>query len=291
MISAKKILEGCLLVVANDCSEKWNMYLNGAEFTEDEEQRFPKDIYNHLEYNQHLIPLYKLAGQLCVNLRSGVSSASALVKRKEISTVMDDFPGSPRNASFFTSSIVSKEPWWNDVLTKMKHTAVVIRDKKRIRIPSSDLVVGDIVFMTAGDIAGADIRVIVCSPGCLVDVASVSFIDHDYKDLQEKPSDIDPLYYSVLCIIGRRSCNLIPAHCPLLDGMLFGIVVKTGLKTLYASTTQKKERPPTPGTVLSLASLHHSSTRLSSPSSSRAAFPSSASPARLASIHSMWTWE
>ena len=108
MISAKKILEGCLLAVANDCSEKWKMYLDGTEFTEDEEQRFPKDVYNYLDYNQHLVPLYKLSGQLCVNLRSGVSSASALAKRKEVSTVMDDFPGLPQNASFFTSSLVTR---------------------------------------------------------------------------------------------------------------------------------------------------------------------------------------
>lgn len=73
---------------------------------------------------------------------------------------MDDFPGLPQNASFFTSSLVSKEPWWDDVLSKVRHTAVVIRDKKYLRIPSSDLVVGDIVFMSAGDIAGADVRVI-----------------------------------------------------------------------------------------------------------------------------------
>ena len=125
------------------------MYLDGTEFTEDEEQRFPKDVYNYLDYNQHLVPLYKLSGQLCVNLRSGVSSASALAKRKEVSTVMDDFPGLPQNASFFTSSLVSKEPWWDDVLSKVRHTAVVIRDKKYLRIPSSDLVVGDIVFMSA----------------------------------------------------------------------------------------------------------------------------------------------
>lgn len=249
MISTKKILEGCLLAVANDCSEKWKMYLDGTEFTEDEEQRFPKDVYNYLDYNQHLVPLYKLSGQLCVNLRSGVSSASALAKRKEVSTVMDDFPGLPQNASFFTSSLVSKEPWWDDVLSKVRHTAVVIRDKKYLRIPSSDLVVGDIVFMSAGDIAGADVRVIVCSPGSLVDVASVSSIDHDYKDLQEKPSDIDPLYVSALRMMSRRSSNLIPAHCPLLDGMLFGIVVKTGSSTLYAAATRSKERPPSPGTV------------------------------------------
>lgn len=82
-----------------------------------------------------------------------------------------------------------------------------------------------------------------------MDVASVSSIDHDYKDLQEKPSDIDPLYVSALRMMSRRSSNLIPAHCPLLDGMLFGIVVKTGSSTLYAAATRSKERPPSPGTV------------------------------------------
>lgn len=49
------------------------MYLDGTEFTEDEEQRFPKDVYNYLDYNQHLVPLYKLSGQL---LRQSSAPAS-----------------------------------------------------------------------------------------------------------------------------------------------------------------------------------------------------------------------
>ena len=288
MISAKKILEGCLLSVANDCSEKWKMFLDGIEFTEDEEKRFPKDVYSPLDYSQHLVPLYKLAGYMCVNLRSGLSSASSTAKRKERSTVMDDFPGLPENASLFTASFVSKETWWADVVDKMRHTAVVIRDKKYVRIHSSDLVVGDIVYMSAGDIAGADVRVIVCTPGSLVDVAPISSVDHDYKDLQEKPSDIDPLYATDRRVMRRRSCNLVPAHCCVLDGMLFGIVVKTGSATLYSTGTRAKAgSAPTQTAVRLLRAFHRSWTSSSSPSSSRTASRSFASPARWASIR--WT--
>ena len=93
MISSKKILEGCLLAIARDASEKWDLYLNGVEFVEDEERQFPKEETSKIQYNQHIIPIYKLSGYLCVNLRAGLSSAAATGKRREVSKLMDNFIG------------------------------------------------------------------------------------------------------------------------------------------------------------------------------------------------------
>ena len=195
MISTKKILEGCLLAVARDASEKWDLYMEGAEYSDIEDPALSKEKYLKLEYNQHLLPLYKLAGYLCVNLRAGLTSASAKAKRKETSTIMDVFPGFPRNVALFTTKLQEcQEQWWLDIQKRVTHTSLVIRDKRYIRIPSTDLVIGDIIFASAGDILGADVRIVVCSPGAVIDISSITNVPHSLKDLREQPSDLSPLY-------------------------------------------------------------------------------------------------
>ena len=194
MISTKKILEGCLLAVARDASEKWNLYMEGAEYSDVEDPALSKEKYTKMEYNQHLIPLYKLAGYWCVNLRAGLTSVSAKAKKKEIPTVLDDFPGFPRNVALFTTKLQEcQEQWWLDIRKRVAHTSLVIRDKRYIRIASTDLVIGDILFASAGDILSADVRIIVCSPGAVIDVSPITNVPHDLKDLREQPSDLNPL--------------------------------------------------------------------------------------------------
>jgi len=194
MISTKKILEGCLLAVARDASEKWDLYMEGAEYSDVENPALSKEKYAKMEYNQHLIPLYKLAGYLCVNLRAGLTSVSAKAKKKEVPTALDDFPGFPRNVALFTSKLQEcQEQWWLDIRKRVAHTSLVIRDKRYIRIASTDLVIGDILFASAGDILSADVRIVVCSPGAVIDISSITNIPHDLKDLREQPSDLNPL--------------------------------------------------------------------------------------------------
>ena len=193
MISSKKILEGCLLAIARDASEKWDLYLNGVEYVEDEERLFPKEETNKMTYFQHLIPIYKLSGYLSVNLRAGLFSNAATAKRKEVSSLMDNFIGEPKNLSPFSTLVTGEEEWWKAACQQIQHTSMVIRDKRYVRIPTSDLVVGDIIYITAGDIVGADVRVIVCTPGTVVDLFPITGIVRDFKHLNEKPTDYDPL--------------------------------------------------------------------------------------------------
>ena len=68
MISTKKILEGCLLAIARDANEKWNLYLEGAEYTEDDDPSFSKVEYSKLDYNEHLVPLYKFSISIVASL-------------------------------------------------------------------------------------------------------------------------------------------------------------------------------------------------------------------------------
>lgn len=194
MISTKKILEGCLLAVARDASEKWELYMEGAEYSDVEDPALSKEKYAKMDYNQHLIPLYKLAGYLCVNLRAGLTSVSAKAKKRETSSILDDIPGFPRNVALFTTKLqVCQEQWWLDIRKRVAHTSLVIRDKRYIRIASTDLVVGDILFASAGDILGADVRIVVCSPGAVIDISAITNTSHDFKELREQPSDLNPL--------------------------------------------------------------------------------------------------
>lgn len=194
MISSKKILEGCLLAVSKDTSEKWDLFMNGVEITDLEDPEFSKEKYQRLSYHQHLLPLYKLAGYLGVDLRAGLSDSSVKYKRRELSTVMNDFPGFPKNIALFSTALHScQEEWWTDIQKRVVHTSLVIRDKRYLRIPSTDLTIGDIVFASAGDVIAADLRVVVCSPGTLVDISSITNTSHAIKGLQEKPTDLNPL--------------------------------------------------------------------------------------------------
>ena len=81
------------------------------------------------------------------------------------------------------------------------------------RIPSNELVLGDIVFVSAGDIVGADLRVIVCSPNSLMAISSITGLSNDFKELQEKPTDLNPLYVLFISLLAkkeqeRRACTL-----------------------------------------------------------------------------------
>ena len=198
MISSKKILEGCLLAIARDASEKWDLYLDGVETVEEEERRFPKEICNTLDYNQHLLPLYKLSGFLSVNLRAGLSSTAASAKKRELSTVMKDFIGEPKNMSPFSTLVTGEEDWFRSTYDQVQHTSLIIRDKKYLRILSSDIVVGDIIYLGCGDVVAADVRVIVCTKESVIDQSAISSTEHDYKFLQEIPTDTNPMYFIVL---------------------------------------------------------------------------------------------
>ena len=194
MISTKKILEGCLLAIARDANEKWNLYLEGAEYTEDDDPSFSKVEYSKLDYNEHLVPLYKFSGRLNIDLRAGVTTSSLHARQKVTNDVMEDFPEWAGRQSVFQELLSNqKEEWAEYPHKKVKHKTLVIRDKQYVRVLSSTLVVGDIVCAGAGDIVAADVRVIVCSPGAKVDLSQVTHTTNQYKVLQENPTDLDPL--------------------------------------------------------------------------------------------------
>ena len=199
MISTKKILEGCLLAISRDVTEKWSLYLEGAEFVEDENTLVPKSVYSKLEYNEHLIPLYKLAGKFNVDLRAGVASTSVVSRQKKLNRTLDDFPEWINRLSLLREEESNQqEDWVIYIYGKVKHTTLVIRDKKYVRIASRNVVVGDIIYAGAGDIIAADVRVIVCSKGAKADLTNVVSQPSFVKELGENSSDIDPLYFFFL---------------------------------------------------------------------------------------------
>ena len=198
MISTKKILEGCLLSVSRDVSEKWSLFLKGAEFDEDENSKIPKSVYSKLEHNEHLIPLYKLAGKLNVDLRAGIASTSVGSRQKKLNRTVEDFPEWINRLSLLREEESNQQlDWVTYIYGKVKHTTLVIRDKRYVRIASTNIVVGDIIYASAGDIVAADVRVIVCSMGAKVDMTYVVSQSNFVKELGESPSDTDPLYPSM----------------------------------------------------------------------------------------------
>ena len=148
-----------------------------------------------MEYNEHLIPLYILAGKLNVNLRAGVASASVASRQKKLNNTVDDFPEWINRLSLLREEESNQqEDWVTYIYGKVKHTTLVIRDKKYLRIASRNVVVGDIVYVSAGDVIAEDVRVIVCSVGAKVDLTYVVSQSSLVRELGENPSDTDPLY-------------------------------------------------------------------------------------------------
>ena len=194
MISTKKILEGCLLAVSKDVSEKWNLFLEGTEFVEDENSQISKSACSKVDYNEHLIPLYKLAGKYNVNLRAGLSSASVASKQRKLNNTVNDFPEWMNRLSLLREEESNQqEDWVTYIYGKVRHTTLVIRDKQYVRAASTNIVVGDIVYASAGDIVAADVRVIVSSVGAKVDMTHVVCQPGLSKELGESPTDTDPL--------------------------------------------------------------------------------------------------
>jgi len=99
----------------------------------------------------------------------------------------------------------------------MPEMVTCVRNGKDLNIDASDLVVGDIVKMKAGDKVAADIRVIECTDDAKVDNASLTGESEPQKRTNEFTNE-NPLETRNLCFFG----TLIPS------GKIEGMVVNTG---------------------------------------------------------------
>ncbi|CAH2037862.1 unnamed protein product, partial [Iphiclides podalirius] len=97
--------------------------------------------------------------------------------------------------------------------------AVVIRDGTKKKIPNRDIVVGDIVEMSGGEIVPADVRILNCT-NFKTDMASLT---GESKPIKHTPecTNKNPL----------ESKNMAYFSCPIVEGSAKGVVVATGEMT------------------------------------------------------------
>ena len=116
----------------------------------------------------------------------------------------------------------------------------VRRDGKEKIIPSSEVVIGDIVIMSAGDIACADCRIV-----------SANRLTVDESSLTGESEPIEKTHVTIektLLGVGDRK-NMIMSSSPITSGNCVAIAVKTGMDTevgQIASLLNLEEKQPTP---------------------------------------------
>ncbi|POM78029.1 Carbohydrate-binding protein [Phytophthora palmivora] len=121
---------------------------------------------------------------------------------------------------------------------------------RRMRMDAMSLVYGDVVELKAGDVAGADLRVIECSNDCVVDQSTLVGDDNEDEEggsRKHVTSDTPPLHLQQDPL---RCGNIVPMTASVLQGTAVAVVVSTGDHTLWGRMVTHHEWPPTPGTML-----------------------------------------
>ncbi|GMF17627.1 unnamed protein product [Phytophthora fragariaefolia] len=111
------------------------------------------------------------------------------------------------------------------------------------------LVYGDVVELKAGDVAGADLRVVECSGDCVVDQSTLEgdAAADDKGSRKHVTTDAAPLHLQQDPL---RCGNIVPMTASILQGTAVAVVVSTGDHTLWGRLVARHEWPPAPGSVL-----------------------------------------
>lgn len=121
---------------------------------------------------------------------------------------------------------------------------------RRMRMDAMSLVYGDVVELKAGDVAGADLRIVECSEDCVVDQATLVGEEDElagqggsrkHVTTETPPTHLqaDPLQCS----------NIVPMTACVLQGSAVAVVVSTGDHTLWGQMLSQHQWPPAPGAM------------------------------------------
>lgn len=138
--------------------------------------------------------------------------------------------------SFFQNS--KSESLMNSFKSMLPPKVKVLRDGTTDEVVSTQIVPGDIVFVQAGDLIPADIRVLECSDNFQVDNAALTGESEPQKRTFACTHD-DPLETQNLCFFGTQ----VP------EGSCKGLVIETGDRTVMgrvaalAMSTKKEQTP------------------------------------------------
>ncbi|TYZ68685.1 hypothetical protein PybrP1_012433, partial [[Pythium] brassicae (nom. inval.)] len=120
--------------------------------------------------------------------------------------------------------------------------------KRALRMDAASLVFGDVVELRAGDLVGADMRVLECSPDCVVDQSTLT-AEEDNEDDDEDieaserslvrkwvaatSDDADPL----------RARNVLLMASRVVRGSAVGVVICTGDRTFWGQLLASHQWP------------------------------------------------
>ncbi|RLN72585.1 hypothetical protein BBJ28_00025890, partial [Nothophytophthora sp. Chile5] len=123
---------------------------------------------------------------------------------------------------------------------------------RRMRMDAMSLVYGDVVELKAGDVAGADLRVLECSNDCVVDQTTLAG-DEEEEDQnprkrvgRKRVTTVSPLLHLHQDLL--RCGNIVPMATRVLQGTAVCVVVATGDNTLWGRLIAQHEWPPVTGT-------------------------------------------
>ncbi len=123
-----------------------------------------------------------------------------------------------------------------DALLKLITTTCTVQRKEtgRVEIPLDDVVVGDIVHISAGDMVPADIRIIEAKDLFVSQSALTGESEQIEKLAQSTEEDKDLTSYSCLAFMGSN----------VISGTATGIVIATGDDTIFGTIAQQIQEEP-----------------------------------------------
>ncbi|CAI5711030.1 hypothetical protein KXD40_008332 [Peronospora effusa] len=124
---------------------------------------------------------------------------------------------------------------------------------RRMRMDAMSLVYGDVVELKAGDVAGADLRVVECSADCVVD--QTTLVGDDGEDEESGQAGSRKYVTSSsppphLQQFPLRCGNIVPMTASVLQGSAVAVVVSTGDRTLWGRMVTQHQWPLPPGAAL-----------------------------------------
>lgn len=120
---------------------------------------------------------------------------------------------------------------------------------RRMRMDAMSLVYGDVVELAAGDVVGADLRVIECSDDCVVDQSVLTGEDGGEEDEEQgqrgrkRVTSASPPAHDREDPIA--SGNILLMATEVVQGSAIGVVIATGDHTVWGSMVSQHQWPPT----------------------------------------------